>query len=131
MHEWCDLQWCKYLQANLLGQEFTQHSNVVISRACLDLIKPMSGELYSKASLVRVVGGGSQNTNETSYELLWTMMIKHRFCSSIILRIDLRLLTVVYNGGYESLKKLFESLFAFVGHYADQCFSRIDGAKSF
>ncbi|CAM4908808.1 unnamed protein product [Rotaria socialis] len=86
MHDWCDPQWGKYLQAKSNGQQFTHNSRLAIPRACLDLIKPAFLELCSKTSLARVVGGGSQNANEAFHSLLWTMVPKHRFCSSTILR---------------------------------------------
>ncbi|CAM4986397.1 unnamed protein product [Rotaria socialis] len=109
MHDWCDPQWCKYLQAKSNGQQFTHNSRLAIPRACLDLIKPAFLELCSKTSLARVVGGGSQNANEAFHSLLWTMVPKHRFCSSTILRTALGLSTIIYNDGYSSLDKLFTS----------------------
>ncbi|CAM4986845.1 unnamed protein product [Rotaria socialis] len=54
MHDWCDPQWCKYLQAKSNGQQFTHNSRLAIPRACLDLIKPALLELCSKTSLARV-----------------------------------------------------------------------------
>ncbi|CAF3854019.1 unnamed protein product, partial [Rotaria magnacalcarata] len=117
MHDWCDPQWCKYLQAKSNGQQFTRNSRLAIPRACLDLIKPAFLELCSKTSLARVVGGGSQNANEAFHSLLWTMVPKHRFCSSTILRTALGLSTIIYNDGYSSLDKLFTSVFSSIGYF--------------
>ncbi|CAF4913254.1 unnamed protein product [Rotaria socialis] len=129
MHDWCDPQWCKYLQAKSNGQQFTHNSRLAIPRACLDLIKPAFLELCSKTSLARVVGGGSQNTNEAFHSLLWTMVPKHRFCSSTILRTALGLSTIIYNGGYSSLDKLFTSVFSSIGYFSAECFGRLHTAR--
>ncbi|CAF1331416.1 unnamed protein product [Rotaria sordida] len=125
MHDWCDPQWCKYLQAKLNGQQFNHNSKPAIPRACLDLIKPVFHELCSKTSLARVIDGGSQNANEAFHSLLWTMVPKHRFCSSTILRTALGLSTIIYNDGYDSLDKLFTSFFSSIGYYSAECFGRL------
>ena len=129
MHDWCDAEWCKYLQAKVAGQGFSHKSKPSIPRACLDMIKPVFEELCSQTSLARVVGGGSQNANEAFHSLLWTMFPKHRFCSSTILRIALGLSTIIYNDGYESLEKLFTSVFASIGYYSAECFSRLHAIR--
>ncbi|CAF3476809.1 unnamed protein product [Rotaria socialis] len=129
MHDWCDPQWCKYLQAKSNGQQFTHNSRLAIPRACLDLIKPAFLELCSKTSLARVVGGGSQNANEAFHSLLWTMVPKHRFCSSTILRTALGLSTIIYNDGYSSLDKLFTSVFSSIGYFSSECFGRLHTAR--
>ncbi|CAF1453077.1 unnamed protein product [Rotaria sordida] len=103
MHDWCDPQWCKYLQAKLNGQQFNHNSKPAIPRACLDLIKPVFHELCSKTGLARV----------------------HRFCSSTILRTALGLSTIIYNDGYDSLDKLFTSFFSSIGYYSAECFGRL------
>ncbi|CAF1517432.1 unnamed protein product [Rotaria sordida] len=118
MHEWCDLQWCKYLQATANGEKFNHHSQVCIPRACLDMIKPVFDELCTQNSLARVIGGGSQNTNESFHSLLWTIVPKNHYCSSIKLRIGLGLSTIIYNDGYESLNKLLKTIFSSMGHYS-------------
>ena len=125
MHEWCDPKWCQYLQAAANGQIF-DHATSSIPRPCLDMIKPAFDELCSRESLERAVGGGSQNANEAFHSLLWTMVPKHRYCSSTILRIALGLSTMVFNDGYISLNKLFTSIFGAVGHYTTECFGRLD-----
>jgi len=129
MHDWCDPQWCKYLQAKLNGQQFSHNSKSTIPRACLDMIKPVFNELCSQTSLARVVGGGSQNANEAFHSLLWTMAPKHRFCSSIILRIALGLSTIIYNDGYDALDTLFTSIFSSIGYYSAECFSRLSSMR--
>ncbi|CAF3322491.1 unnamed protein product [Rotaria socialis] len=125
MHDWCDSQWCKYLQADLKGEQYQHNSKLAIPRACLDLIKPAFEELCSPTSLARVIGGGSQNANEAFHSLLWTMVPKHRFCSTTILRIGLGLSTIIYNDGYDSLDKLFTNVFSSAGYYSVECFSRL------
>ncbi|CAF4676563.1 unnamed protein product, partial [Rotaria socialis] len=82
-------------------------------------------ELCSPTSLARVIGGGSQNANEAFHSLLWTMVPKHRFCSTTILRIGLGLSTIIYNDGYDSLDKLFTNVFSSAGYYSVECFSRL------
>ncbi|CAF1387609.1 unnamed protein product [Didymodactylos carnosus] len=77
-------------------------------------------------SLARVVGGGSQNANEAYHSLLWTMVPKHRYCSSTTLRIGLGLSTIIYNEGYEVLNKIFKSIFLSVGYYFTECLRRLD-----
>ena len=129
MHDWCDPEWCKYLQAKVAGQPFSHNSKSTIPRACLDLIKPVFEELCSQTSLACVVGGGSQNANEAFHSLLWTMVPKHRFCSSTILRMGLGLSTIIYNDGYSSLDKLFTSVFASMGYYTAECFTRLDTVR--
>jgi hypothetical protein len=94
MHDWCDPKWCQYLQAVVKGQTF-DHSKSSIPRPCLDLIRPVFEELCSRESLERVIQGGSQNANEAFHSLLWTMIPKHRNCSSNMLRIGLGLSTMV------------------------------------
>jgi len=89
MHDWCDVQWCKYLQAKSNGEAFNHNSSTVIPRPCLDSIKPVFEELCSYTSLQRVIGGGSQNANEAFHSLLWTMIPKHRYWSTTIIRIAL------------------------------------------
>ena len=126
MHDWCDPQWCKYLQAKLNGRPFYHGSKSNIPKACLNIIKPVFQELCSQTSLARVMGGGSQNANEAFHSLLWTMAPKHRFCSSTILRIALGLSTIIYNDGYGSLEKLFKDIFSTVGYYSAECFHRLD-----
>ncbi|CAF2261146.1 unnamed protein product [Rotaria magnacalcarata] len=124
MHEWCDPQWCKYLQSQLNGREFVPDPRTMIPRACLDLVMPVFEELCSKTSLARVLGGGSQNANESFHSLLWTMVPKHQFCSSTVLRIGLSLSTIVFSNGYESLNNVLYSLFGSVGFFSANCFSR-------
>ncbi|CAF1614937.1 unnamed protein product, partial [Didymodactylos carnosus] len=94
MHEWC-----QYLQAAANGQT-SDHSKSSIPRPCLDMIKPAFDELCSRESLERVVEGGSQNANEAFHSLLWTMVPKHRYWSSTIIRIALGLSAMVFNDGY-------------------------------
>ncbi|CAF5175259.1 unnamed protein product [Rotaria magnacalcarata] len=125
MHDWCDVQWCKYLQAKLNGRTYYHNSKSNIPRSCLDMIKPVFHELCSKTSLARVIGGGSQNVNEAFHSLLRTMAPKHRFCSSTILRTALGLSTIIYNDGYDSLEKLFADVFSSVGYFSAECFSRL------
>ncbi len=129
MHEWCDPKWCKYLQAKSIGQNFSG-SKIYIPRACLDMIKPVFEELCSHTSLARFVGGGSQNANEAYHSLLWTIVPKHRYCSSTTLRIGLRLSTIIYNDGYEALNKLFTSIFLSMGYYSTQCLRKLDVMRS-
>ncbi|CAF1617346.1 unnamed protein product [Rotaria magnacalcarata] len=129
MHDWCDVQWCKYLQAKLNGRTYYHNSKSNIPRSCLDMIKPVFHELCSKTSLARVIGGGSQNVNEAFHSLLRTMAPKHRFCSSTILRTALGLSTIIYNDGYDSLEKLFEDVFSSVGYFSAECFSRLGTIK--
>lgn len=128
MHEWCDPKWCQYLQAKAKGQTF-DHAKSSIPRPCLDLIKPAFDELCSRESLKRVIDGGSQNANEAFHSLLWTMAPKHRYCSSMILRIALGLSTMVYNDGYSSLDKLFTSVFGSMGLHTGECFDRLDQVR--
>ena len=125
MHEWCDPKWCKYLQAKSIGQNFV-NSKTSIPRTCLHMIRPVFDELCSHTSLARVVGGGSQNANEAYHSLLWSMVPKHRYCSSTTLRIGLGLSTIIYNEGYEALNKIFKSMFLSVGHYSTECLRRLD-----
>ncbi|CAF1138715.1 unnamed protein product [Rotaria sordida] len=128
-HDWCDPQWRKYLQAKLNGQQFSHNLKSTIPRACLNMIKPVFHELCSKASLARVVDDGSQNANETLHSILWTMVPKHRFCSSIILRIALDLSTIIYNDGYNSLGTLFTNIFSSIGYYSAECFDRLSSMR--
>ena len=93
------------------------------------MIKPVFDELCSRDSLSRVIGGGSQNANECFHSLLWTMVPKHRYCSSITLRIALGLSTIVYNDGYESLKNLFSMFFPSVGYHSLRCFLKLDAMR--
>jgi hypothetical protein len=130
MHEWGDPKWCQYLQAVANGQTF-DHSKSSIPHPCLDMIKPAFDELCSRESLERVVGGGSQNANEAFRSLLWTMVPKHRYCSSTILRIALGLSAMVFNDGYISLNKLFTSIFGAMGHYTTECFGRLDEIRKY
>jgi hypothetical protein len=83
-------------------------------------------ELCSHTSLARVVGGGSQNANEAYHSLLWTIVPKHRYCSSTTLRIGLGLSTIIYNEGYKALNKLFTSIFLSMGYYSTQCLRKLD-----
>ena len=129
MHEWCNPQWCKYLQSQINDRNFVPDPRTKIPRACLDLLKPVFEELCSKTSLARVLGGGSQNANESFHSLLWTMVPKHRFCSSTILRIGLGLSTIIFNDGFESLSDIFSSLFGCVGYFSAKCFKRFDAKK--
>jgi len=128
MHDWCDKKWCQYLQAQANGQSF-DHSKSSIPRPCLDLIRPVFEELCSRDSLERVVQGGSQNANEAFHSLLWTMVPKHRYCSSIILRIGMGLATMVYNDGYTSLNSLFSEIFGVSGYYTAKCFDSLDNNR--
>jgi hypothetical protein len=130
MHEWCDPKWCQYLQATANGQPF-DHAKSSIPRPCLDIIKPVFDELCSRESLKRVVGGGSQNANEAFHSLLWTMVPKHRYCSSTILRIALGLSTMIYNDGYLSLNNLFTSIFGGMGKCTTECFGRLDEIRRY
>ena len=116
MHDWCDPQWCQYLQAKLHGRPYYHNSKSNIPRVCLDTIKPVFLELCYQISLARVTGSGSQIVNETFHSLRWTMAPKHRFCSSTILRIALGLSATIYNDDYESFEKLFVELFSSVGY---------------
>jgi hypothetical protein len=125
MHDWCNPKWCKYLQAKSMSQN-SSTSKITIPRACLDMIKPVFEELCSHTSLARVVGGGSQNANEAYHSLLWTMVPKHRYCSSTTLRIGLGLSTIIYNEGYQTLNKLFTSIFPSLGYYSAQCLRKLD-----
>ena len=118
MHDWCDRQWYKYLQAKLNGRPYYHNSRSNIPRVCLDTIKPVFHELCFQTSLTRVIGGGSRNTNETFHSLPWTIAPKHRFCSSTILRTALGPSAIIYNDGYEALEKLFVELFSAVGYYS-------------
>ena len=102
MDDWCDPQWCKYLQEKLNGRPYCHNSKSNIPRTCLDAIKPVFHELCSQTSLARVIGGGSQDANEAFHSLLCTMAPKHRFCSLTILRTALGLSAIIYNDGYES-----------------------------
>ncbi|CAF1283914.1 unnamed protein product [Rotaria sordida] len=129
MHDWCDPKWCKYLQAESLGQSCSC-SKISIPRACLDMIKPVFEELCSHTSLARVVGGGSQNANEAYHSLLWTMVPKHRYCSSTTLRTGLGLSTIIFNEGYEALNKIFTSIFLSMGYYSTQCLRKLDVLRS-
>ncbi|CAF1520869.1 unnamed protein product [Rotaria sp. Silwood1] len=129
MHDWCDPKWCKYLQAESLGQSFSC-SKISIPRACLDMIKPVFEELCSHTSLARVVDGGTQNANEAYHSLLWTMIPKHRYCSSKILRTGLGLSTIIFNEGYEALNKIFTSIFLSMGYYSTQCLRKLDVLRS-
>jgi hypothetical protein len=129
MHDWCDPKWCKYLQAESLGQSFSC-SKISIPRACLDMIKPVFEELCSHTSLARVVGGGSQNVNEAYHSLLWTLVPKHRYCSSTTLRTGLGLSTIIFNEGYEALNKIFTSIFLSMGYYSTQCLRKLDVLRS-
>jgi hypothetical protein len=129
MHDWCDPKWCKYLQAKSMSQTFSG-SKATIPRACLDMIKPVFEELCSHTSLARVVGGGSQNANEAYHSLLWTMVPKHRYCSSTTLRIGLGLSTIIYNQGYQALNKLFTSMFLSTGYYSTECLHKLDGLRN-
>ncbi len=104
---------------NIKCQQFHHNTTSTIPRACLDLIKPVFEELCSATSLARVIGGGSQNCNEAFHSLLWTMVPKHRYCSSKILR----------NNGYESLDKLFTNIFSSMGYYSAECFNRLDAMR--
>lgn len=94
------------------------------------MIKPVFHELCSQTSLARVVGSGSQNANEAFHSLLWIMVPKHPFCSSIILRIALGLSTIIYNDGYNALDKLFTSIFSSIGYYSPECFSRLSSMRN-
>ncbi|CAF1057607.1 unnamed protein product [Didymodactylos carnosus] len=122
MHDWCDAKWCKHLQAN---SNFV-NSKTSIPRACLNMIRPVFDELCSQTSLTRIVGDGSQNANEAYHSLLWTMVPKHRYCSSTTLRIGLGLSTIIYNEEYEALNKIFKSIFLSVGCYFTECLRRLD-----
>ena len=102
MDDWCDPQWCKYLQTKLNSRPYYHNSKSNIPRTCLDGIKPVFHGLCSQTSLASVIGGGSQDANEAFYLLLWTMASKHRFCSSTILRTALGLSAITYNDGYQS-----------------------------
>ncbi|CAF1365263.1 unnamed protein product [Didymodactylos carnosus] len=90
------------------------------------MIRPVFDELCSQTSLARAVGGGSQNANEVYHSLLWTIVPKHRYCSSTTLRIGLGLSTIIYNEGYEALNKIFKSIFLSVGYYFAECLRRLD-----
>ncbi|CAM4988895.1 unnamed protein product [Rotaria socialis] len=57
------------------------------------------------------------------------MVPKHRFCSSTILRTALGLSTIIYNGGYSSLDKLFTSVFSSIGYFSAECFGRLHTAR--
>jgi hypothetical protein len=108
-----------------MSQNFST-SKITIPRACLDMIKPVFEKLCSHTSLARVVGGGSQNANEAYHSLLWTMVPKHRYCSSTTLRIGLGLSAIIYNEGYQALNKLFTSIFLSMGYYSTQCLRKLD-----
>ena len=130
MHDWCDPQWCKYLQEKLNCRPYFHNSKSDIPRVCLDMIKPVFHELCSQTRLTLVIGGESQNAKETFHSLLWAVTPKHRFCSLTILRTALRLSIIIYNDGYESLEKLFVELFSSVGYYSAACFSRLGATRT-
>lgn len=129
MHDWCDPKWCRYLQAVAEGETF-DHALSSTPRPCLDLIRPIFEELCSRESLQRVVYGDSQNANEAFHSLVWTMVPKHRYCSSTILRIGIGLSTIVYNDGYASLNHLFSNIFGAAGHYTTICFNKLDSLRA-
>lgn len=54
------------------------------------------------------------------------MVPKHRYCSSMTLRIGLGLSTIVYNEGYTALNKLFTSIFSSTDYYSTQCLRKLD-----
>ncbi|CAF1435732.1 unnamed protein product [Didymodactylos carnosus] len=59
------------------------------------------------------------------------MVPKHRYCSPTIVRIPLGLSTIIYNDGYDSLDKLFTSIFSSIGYYSAQCSPLDEVRKSF
>jgi hypothetical protein len=66
-------------------------------------IRPAFDTLCSKESLMRVLNGSSQNSNEGFHSLIWSMSPKHKAPSEVTFNIACYLATIIFNDGYFGL----------------------------
>ncbi|CAF4412002.1 unnamed protein product [Rotaria socialis] len=101
-HEWCSPSYCGYLQALEKGEEY-DHTPHSLPLKIMQAIRPVFEELAHPDNLKTVLNGGSQNANESFHSILWSLALKNRYSTGVMIDLCVAMAVSFYNDGYQSI----------------------------
>ena len=91
-----------------------------------EAIKPVFETLTNDTLLNKCAHGGTQNTNESFYNIIWARCPKTSFVGRSRLCLAVADATIVYNDGETGRLPIFTELGMIIGHHTTTCFRDID-----
>ena len=107
-HEYCSIDWCKYLKAQ--AENTTFNHKAALSDEMQEVVEPIFHDLTDENLLKRCLGKNTQNNNECFNSLIWSMVPKHNFTSGPIVEIAAWIAACLFNEGSTILLNILESM---------------------
>ncbi|CAF4576870.1 unnamed protein product, partial [Rotaria sp. Silwood2] len=95
-HEWCSIKYCGYLKSLEKGEEY-DHNKHLLPLGIMKAIRPVFDELAHPDTLKKVINGGSQNSNESSHAVLWSLAPKNRYATGVVIDLCAAIAVLSYN----------------------------------
>ncbi|CAF4606173.1 unnamed protein product, partial [Rotaria sp. Silwood2] len=95
-HEWCSIKYCGYLKSLEKGEEY-DHNKHRLPLGIMKAIRPVFDELAHPDTLKKVINGGSQNSNESSHAVLWSLAPKNRYATGVVIDLCAAIAVLSYN----------------------------------
>ncbi|CAF4630462.1 unnamed protein product [Rotaria socialis] len=124
-HEWCSPSYCGYLQALEKGEEY-DHTPHSLPLKIMQAIRPVFEELAHPDNLKTVLNGGSQNANESFHSILWSLALKNRYSTGVMIDLCVAMAVSFYNDGYQSIIPVLAELTGNPGFFTRVGMKRLD-----
>lgn len=119
-HEFCNVDWCKYMQNTAAGEEFIHPPP--LEPEVQEAVKTVYESLTDKELLTRCLGKNNQNNNECYNSCLWQLAPKHAFVGKETLEIAAWISISVFNDGAITLINILKTMNVKIGAYSvDHC----------
>lgn len=123
-HQYCDISWCKYLQAQKDNEPY-EHKPP-LQDDVQAMIKPVYESLTKDDLLKRCLGRNTQNNNESYNHSLWMLASKHVFSGKTVIEIAAWVSACVFNEGNFTVLKIMELMGIKIGPYASHSAEKRD-----
>lgn len=133
MHQFCPEgqdSWCKYQQIKA-GKPGQYKHHDVIPKAVLEEVRPVYVRLAERQLLERCSRGATQNANEAFNRMIWHICPKESFCSAQTVRTAVYLSVMLFNSGYQEIRKLLDEMDCLPGTFTPAALEQWDIKKQY
>lgn len=110
-HENCELEYCKYLQAERDHQKYHHSSNFHIMPSVMEKVKDVFTKFANENFLLKCSHGKNQNANESFNSGVWNIVPKNGFANRGLIELGVAINVCIINEGYSAVMDVLRELY--------------------
>lgn len=126
-HEYCNLEWCKFLKKKETNEPYTHKPALDLS--VQNLVLPVFESLSSDELLTRCLGRNTQNCNESYNNLIWKIAPKSKFAGREVVEIASWIAACSFNEGSKLYLAIMDQIGIKIGETAMAWSEQIDEVR--